>query len=161
MRIRALLCAVLAVIVLGTGMRYAGETLVLMGGICLQADTGEAAQMFTAYVDRQAPRCVVVKYHPDSVKALPAPAVYWIFAHEAGHIALDHGRIPFEIETPPWNATRRAAEMEADCYAAKTLKARGMVEDVADWMRNRKDQSLKPFYPSWAERVSILELCAG
>ena len=160
MRIRVLLCAVLAVIVLGTGMRYAGDRLVLLNGLCIEPDTGLAAQTLTAYVDRQARPCVVVKYHPDSIEALPPPAVYWLFAHEAGHIALDHGRIPFDVGSAEFNLMRRAQEMEADCYAGKMLGP-GIKEDVVAWMRDRADQELKPFYPTWQERAALTLACAG
>jgi hypothetical protein len=99
--------------------------IVFVGGACMVADTTLTA---TAAVPPWRALCPVILYNPKTLFALPGPVALYVIHHEGGHLALGHGARP---EAPPrdrpgwqtWADFVRGRELEADCHAARTLRA--------------------------------------
>ncbi|MEY4744561.1 MAG: hypothetical protein RL272_506 [Candidatus Parcubacteria bacterium] len=105
----------------------------------------------------------VIYYNPDIMKRSGPALTAFFFAHEYGHVNLDHLRRQFFIQDPYSRAWMNAKlETEADCWAAASLSETNpaAIDAAVVFFQSQIGTPTRPNYPSWAERAATVRRCA-
>ncbi|TNC82814.1 MAG: hypothetical protein C9356_02800 [Oleiphilus sp.] len=86
----------------------------------------------------------------------------FVIAHECAHHILGHLSPSQQFQRQHMNATRRQ-EIEADCWAARTLANNGYIREIQRAVVQNASQGpiMQGPYPSGMERAEFIANCAG
>jgi hypothetical protein len=106
----------------------------------------------------------VIYYNPQAVEQAGPLVAAFFWAHEYGHINLDHMRREMFVANP-YNHTwvRRSHEVEADCYAARYWAERDprVIEAALWFFQNAIGSAQDRDHPTGYERAQYIRQCLG
>ena len=112
-----------------------------------------------ATFDRYGP---VIYYNPTALKKLGPDIAKFVRAHEYAHLAMKHmqreEQSTLEIST---TELRRSFELEADCYAAKTVSRESALAAAENFAKVVGLKRADAVHPTGKERAEIIRQCAG
>lgn len=100
-----------------------------------------------------------IYYNPVLLQGFGPRMAEFFFAHEYGHIHYGHAGGALAHEEGDVSLVRQAQELEADCYAARTVPDRESVKAAIRFFRRMGPYRYDVFHPTGSQRAAKILAC--